>query len=403
MRLEPPSWWYGGRTPLIAWGLLPIALIYGAVVQRRFKTAPPYRSTLPVICVGNFTAGGAGKTPVALKLAALLREAGRKPGFLTRGYGGKERGPRLVDAVSDDAAHVGDEPLLLAAMAPTVVSRDRPAGARLLESAGADVIVMDDGFQNPSLKKDFSLIVIDASAGIGSGRVFPLGPLRAPLGFQAKMADAILILKAQEEGEESCEELQRQILNARRRSSGTERTSGILCCKRPPPSVSSPRRGKDARTDLGESDQRLSFSPSGEGQDEGVFEASPSGDLDVFDARVVPAAPDGIGSQPVLAFCGIGRPAKFFATVQQAGIAAVGTRPFPDHHAFSEAEARSLICEAKALGAGLLTTEKDRVRLAGHTGARRELYLASQALPIMVQFAEGAEARLMSTILSRLQ
>jgi tetraacyldisaccharide 4'-kinase len=351
MRLEPPFWWYEGRTPLLAWGLVPVAAIYGAAVQRRFRTASPYRSSLPVICVGNFTAGGAGKTPVALKLAALLRGAGRNPGFLTRGYGGTERGPRLVDAALDDAARVGDEPLLLAAMAPTAVSRDRPAGARLLESIGAGVIVMDDGFQNPSLKKDFSLVVIDASAGIGSGRVFPLGPLRAPLGFQAKMADAILILKGQGRGEEACEELQRQILCARGRYGAAFQTSR----------------------------------------------------MDVFDAHVVPAAPDGMRGQPVLAFCGIGRPAKFFATVQQAGIAAIKTRPFPDHHCFSEAEARSLISEAKALGAGLLTTEKDRVRLAGQTGARQELYLASQALPITVRFGEGGEARLMSAIFSRLQ
>src|SRR3974377_2070838 len=102
-RLEPPSWWDEGRPPLAAWGLLPIAAIYGAAVQRRFRTASPYRSKLPVICVGNFTVGGAGKTPVALKLAALLREAGRNSGFLTRGYGGTERGPHVVDATADDA------------------------------------------------------------------------------------------------------------------------------------------------------------------------------------------------------------------------------------------------------------------------------------------------------------
>ncbi|MBI4723881.1 MAG: tetraacyldisaccharide 4'-kinase, partial [Rhodomicrobium sp.] len=194
MRLEPPSWWYGGRIPLAAWGLLPISAIYGAIVQRRFRKASPYRSKLPVICVGNFTMGGAGKTPVALKLASLLHDLGRKPGFLTRGYGGRERGPHMVDGARDNAARVGDEPLLLAEAATTVVSRDRPGGARLLETLGPDTIIMDDGFQNPSLKKDFSLIVIDAGSGIGSGRVFPLGPLRAPLAFQAGMADAILLL-----------------------------------------------------------------------------------------------------------------------------------------------------------------------------------------------------------------
>ena len=194
LRLEPPSWWYSGRIPPAAWGLLPVSALYGAAVQKRFRDAKPYRGKLPVICVGNFTMGGAGKTPVALKLAALLRERGIRPGFLTRGYGGRERGPYLVNAASDGAARVGDEPLLLAEAAPTVVSRDRPAGARLLETLAVDAIVMDDGFQNPSLAKDFSLIVIDAAAGLGSGRVFPLGPLRAPLAFQAGMADAILLL-----------------------------------------------------------------------------------------------------------------------------------------------------------------------------------------------------------------
>jgi tetraacyldisaccharide 4'-kinase len=351
MRLEPPSWWYERQIPLIAWGLSPVAAIYGAAVKRRFRTASPYQSRLPVICVGNFTIGGAGKTPVALKLAGLLRDAGRNPGFLTRGYGGAERGPCPVDAASDDAARVGDEPLLLAAAAPTVVSRDRPAGARLLESIGVDVIVMDDGFQNPSLKKDFSLIVIDGGAGIGSGRVFPLGPLRAPLGFQAGMADAILILKGQAYSEEATAGLQEEILKARGCAKAT--------CQ--------------------------------------------DGRIDVFEAYIVPAVPDGMRGQPAVAFCGIGRPAKFFATLQEAGIAAVKTYPFPDHHPFSEAEARALIAEAKALGAALLTTEKDRVRLAGQTGARRELYLASQALPIIVQFEEDCEARFMSAIVSRIR
>jgi tetraacyldisaccharide 4'-kinase len=384
--LRPPSWWYEGRIPLAAWGLSPVAAIYGAAVQMRFRTASPYRSKLPVICVGNFTAGGAGKTPVALKLAALFREAGRNPGFLTRGYGGTERGPHLVDATSDDAARVGDEPLLLTTAAPTVVSRDRPGGARLLESIGADVIIMDDGFQNPSLKKDFSLVVIDASAGIGSGRVLPLGPLRAPLDFQAGMADAILILKGQTHNDEACEGLQQQILSARQRS------------ERPPHPGPLPKgRGRRA-ADLFQGRESISGVLSPLGERDRV-----RGDLDVFEARLVPLIPDGLRDEPVLAFCGIGRPAKFFATLREAGIAAVETRPFPDHHPFSEAEARALIAEAKAFGAGLLTTEKDRVRLAGTTGARRELYLSSRALPIAVQFAENGEARLMSAIFSRIR
>ncbi len=133
MRLKSPSWWYGERIPLAAWALWPVSAAYGAIVERRFRTAAPYASSLPVVCVGNFTMGGAGKTPVALKLASMLREAGLNPGFLTRGYGGSERGPHVIDA-EDTADQVGDEPLLLARCATTVVSRDRPAGARLLET-----------------------------------------------------------------------------------------------------------------------------------------------------------------------------------------------------------------------------------------------------------------------------
>ncbi len=198
MRLEPPSWWYGGRIPFAAWGLWPISAVYGKLVERRFRAVSPYRSKLPVICIGNFTMGGAGKTPMALKLASLLREAGLKPGFLTRGYGGSERGPHLIDSAEDGADRVGDEPLLLAKAAPTVVSRDRPAGAKLLETLGVDAIVMDDGFQNPSLEKDFSLIVVDAGTGVGCGHVFPLGPLRASLAFQLGKADAAVILGARD-------------------------------------------------------------------------------------------------------------------------------------------------------------------------------------------------------------
>jgi tetraacyldisaccharide 4'-kinase len=245
-----------------------------------------------------------------------------------------------------------------------VVSRDRPSGARLLETIGTDVIIMDDGFQNPSLQKDFSLIVVDAGAGIGSGRVFPLGPLRAPLDFQAKMADAILILK------------------------GEARSDGASAVM--------------ARLDRAIQERDKDLSKLLDGRVEPGHDNRGASNTDVFEARVVPVVLDGMCSQPVLAFCGIGRPAKFFATLQQAGITAVKTYSFPDHHPFSEAEARSLLAEAKALGAGLLTTEKDRARLAGTTGARRELYLASQTLPITVEFAEGSEARLTNAIFSRI-
>ena len=417
MPLEPPFWWYGDRIPPAAWALWPVSAAYGAVVERRFRTAVPYVSSLPVICVGNFTVGGAGKTPIALKLASMLREAGLNPGFLTRGYGGSERGPYVIDAEADTADRVGDEPLLLARSGTTVVSRDRPAGAQLLETlgkvrlfdqrfetphpsplprklalaslrllsvrirkrmrmgegvrsrplpsrslslrerdrvrgcavgearnscSGVDAIVMDDGFQNPSLNKDFSLVVVDAGTGtgVGCGQVFPLGPLRAPLGFQLAKADAVVILGAQDPGgiEERLTEESRQRGHA----------------------------------------------------------------LAVFKAGIVPVVADEVRERGFLAFCGIGRPDKFFGTAREAGIAVVKSRRFPDHHVYTEADARSLLAEAKALNAGLLTTEKDAARLKGAGGALGDLYRSASALPVTVAFSGGGEARLLASLLERI-
>jgi tetraacyldisaccharide 4'-kinase len=188
---DPSFWW---RKAGVTAGLLaPFAAIYGAVAARRMALSGA-RTNVPVICVGNFTLGGAGKTPTAIWLAKILQGAGERPYCLSRGYGGSEAGPRLVDAHNDSAAKVGDEALLLARAAPTFVSRDRVVGAQAAQSAGASVIVMDDGLQNASLKKDFTLAVIDARRGIGNGRVFPAGPLRAPLDAQLKRCNALLIV-----------------------------------------------------------------------------------------------------------------------------------------------------------------------------------------------------------------
>ncbi len=151
--------------------------------SQRFAEVEPYRSRLPVICIGNFTAGGGGKTPTAIAVAALLAELGARPAFLTRGYGGTSEGPVLV-AKGQSAEEVGDEPLLLAEAAPTMVAADRKAGAAALEATEADIIVMDDGLQNPRLAKDLSLVVVDAAAGLGNGLIMPAGPLRAPLDAQ---------------------------------------------------------------------------------------------------------------------------------------------------------------------------------------------------------------------------
>jgi tetraacyldisaccharide 4'-kinase len=191
MGVGTPSWWYR-KHGLLASVLAPVAALYGRIAHSRMSKDPAYRSTLPVICVGNFTAGGGGKTPTAIAIATALKAAGRTPAFLTRGYGGAARGVVRVEGQAAD--EVGDEPLLLAEVAPTFVAADRVAGAKAIEASGADIIVMDDGFQNPSLAKDLSLIVVDAASGLGNKRVIPAGPLRAPLAGQLARADALAVI-----------------------------------------------------------------------------------------------------------------------------------------------------------------------------------------------------------------
>jgi tetraacyldisaccharide 4'-kinase len=188
---DPAFWWR--RAGLAANLLAPAAAAYGAIAARSFKQRG-LQARVPVVCVGNLTVGGGGKTPTALAIAKIYREAGHRPVFLTRGYGGRLAGPVRVDIAAHRAVDVGDEPLLLARVAPTVVSGDRVAGAGLAAAIGADVIVMDDGFQNPSLAKDFALLVVDGRRGIGNGRLLPAGPLRAPLALQLDHADALLVI-----------------------------------------------------------------------------------------------------------------------------------------------------------------------------------------------------------------
>lgn len=192
---EAPPFWF--QSPgLAAWALAPFGWAYGAVTAKRMGAKPSYTSSLPVMCVGNLLAGGAGKTPTSLAIAAIAKSMGHTPGFLSRGYGGSVTKPTLVEPGLHNARDVGDEPLLLAQTAPTVVAADRPAGARLLETLGVDLIIMDDGFQNPALHKDFSLIVVDARRGLGNGFVMPAGPMRASLRRQLPIASAVLIIGA---------------------------------------------------------------------------------------------------------------------------------------------------------------------------------------------------------------
>jgi len=182
---RPPSW-----TSRL---LMPLGVLYGAVTGRGMQR-PGFDAGVPVLCVGNYHTGGAGKTPTVLALVQLLRGLGETPVVLSRGYGGKLRGPVKVDPSRHAASDVGDEPLMLAAGLPVVVSRKRADGVPLARAQGATVILMDDGFQNPAVVKDASLIVIDGVRGLGNGQVFPAGPLRAPLRPQLARTDALIIV-----------------------------------------------------------------------------------------------------------------------------------------------------------------------------------------------------------------
>lgn len=297
--MREPSFWWRDAGPL-AHMLAPAAALYGAVAAFRLTRAGR-RPRIPVICIGNLTVGGAGKTPAAIAVVHLLQGTGARPVVLTRGYGGRLAGPVMV-APAHAAAEVGDEPLLLARVAPTVVARDRVAGAAAAEAAGADVIVMDDGFQNPALAKDLSLLVVDGRRGIGNGKVVPAGPMRAPLAAQLARAQAVLVVG------EAGDSAQRVIAAARKRA------LPVLTGRLEPE----------------------------------------------------PAALAALAGRQVLAFAGIADPEKFFASLRAGGIAIAQARSFADHHVFTAAEAAALIGSADAGRLTLVTTEKDVARMAGH-------------------------------------
>lgn len=194
--MREPGFWYPprrGTVPAAARLLSPAGFFYGLAGRLRRRTSKQEQAAVPVVCIGNITAGGAGKTPVAMTIAERLAAKGERIHFLTRGYGGREQGPIRVDPAHHGASDVGDEPLLLAAVAPTWVAANRPEGAAAAVRGGAGLIVMDDGFQNPSLAKDFSILVVDAAAGIGNGRLVPAGPLRERVDDALARANALVL------------------------------------------------------------------------------------------------------------------------------------------------------------------------------------------------------------------
>jgi tetraacyldisaccharide 4'-kinase len=305
--------------------LAPLGALYGLAGRRRIAGTVPQQVAAPVVCVGNLVAGGAGKTPVGLALIAALRANGIPVHALTRGHGGRETGPLRVDPVRHTAADVGDEALLLAGAAPCWVARDRVAGAQRAVAAGAGTIVMDDGFQNPTLHKTLALIVADGAVGFGNGRLVPAGPLRERVADGLARADALVI--------------------------------------------------------LGEDRHGL---------------AALAGGLPVLKAWLEPdpAAAARLAGRDVLAFAGIGRPEKFFATLEALGARVVERAPFADHHPYRPAEVAALIDRAAAAGALPVTTAKDAVRLPP------ELRGGVAVLPVSVRWEdEGALAALLSPVL----
>ena len=294
--MREPAFWY--RPPSwISHLLLPLGAIYGWVATRRLKHEG-FKAGIPVICVGNYHLGGAGKTPTVLALTRLLRDLGETPVVLSRGYGGQLRGPVMVDPSRHTAADVGDEPVMMARTVPVAVARDRVEGVALARSQGASVILMDDGFQNPALAKDVALIVIDGERGIGNGCVFPAGPLRAPLGPQLARTDALIVI-----GDGGAAQAVAAALIAR---------GGLSLPARLEPDPASLAR---------------------------------------------------LSGKRVLAFAGIGDPARVFRTLRQGGVDVVRERAFADHHPFSQSEIEGLIAEAKRDSLTLVTTEKDLARL----------------------------------------
>lgn len=298
--MQAPKFW---RNPpekpgLLAHTLSPLSAIWRGATARRLNTGPWHKVRVPVICVGNLNIGGTGKTPTVIALAERLKSQGFTPHVVSRGYGGVLEGPVRVNGRKHKAAEVGDEPVLLAAFCETWVSKDRHAGAVEAVKAGADVILLDDGLQNPSLAKDLSIVVVDAGVGFGNQLVFPAGPLREPTDAGLARADVVLV--------------------------------------------------------IGGAKKRREFLAS----------AGLPADLPVIEAELKPLD-TGMEweNHKVLAFAGIGRPEKFFATLRGLGADIIHAEALSDHQPLNLRLLNRLEADAFFKGAQLVTTEKDATRL----------------------------------------